>query len=207
MTTSRSLIRAAALCVAASWGIFPGAAQAQQPQTMRIRGTIAAIDGNALAIQARDGRTFDVKFAEGGRVFAFVPAALADIKPNSYIGVTAMPQPDGSQMALAIHIFMESQRGAGEGHRPWDLQPNSTMTNGVVDTTVSGVQGEELMLKYKDGEKKVIVTPQTQIVAIALGDRSELQPGAPVNFSAQRQADGTLIAPTISVGRGVVPPM
>ena len=196
-------IAATAACLA----VWSSTANAQQPQNVRIRGTIEAVDGNSLSISMRDGRRLNVGFADNGRVFAFVPAMLSDIQVNSYIGVTAMPQPDGTQLALAIHIFMESQRGVGEGHRPWDLQPNSTMTNGVVDTTVSGVSGEMLMLKYKDGEKRVVVTPETQIVAFAVGDKSELKAGTPVNFVAQRQPDGALTAPTINVGRGVVPPM
>lgn len=180
---------------------------AQQPQNVRIRGTIEALDGNVLAIKARDGSTVRVNFPENGRVLAFVKASITDIKPNSYIGVTAMPEADGSQRAIAIHIFMESQRGTGEGHRPWDLRPNSTMTNAAVDTIATGVEGELLTVKYKDGEKKVRVTPETQIVSYAEGSRSELKPPAPVNFFAQKQPDGTLTAQTINVGRGVVPPM
>jgi hypothetical protein len=183
------------------------AVMAQQPQNVRIRGTIEKLDGNDVLIKARDNQTINVKLADNVRVFAFVKASLEDIKPNSYIGVTAMPQPDGSQRAIAIHIFMESQRGTGEGHRPWDLQPNSTMTNAAVENKVAAVDGQVLTVKYKDGEKRILVTPQTQIVAYADGNRSELKPGTPVNFFAQKQPDGSFTAQAINFGRGIVPPM
>src|SRR6185503_19360997 len=139
-----------------------------------------------------------VKLADNARVLAFVKASLEDIKPNSYIGVTAMPEPDGSQRAIAIHIFMETQRGTGEGHRPWDLQPNSTMTNAAVENVVAGVDGQVITVKYKDGEKKVLVTPQTQIVSYAEGNKNEVKPGAAVNFFAQKQSDGSLTAQAIN---------
>src|SRR5437588_8275535 len=108
-----------------------------------------------LSVKARDGTQLTISVPDNVRVMNFVKASLEDIKPNSYIGVTAMPQPDGSQRAIAIHIFMESQRGTGEGHRPWDLQPNSTMTNAAVENKVAGVDGQVLTVKYKDGEKKI----------------------------------------------------
>jgi hypothetical protein len=187
--------------------IASGAVAQQQPQNVRIRGTIEKVDGNAITIKTRDGNDVTVNHPANGRVMAFVKSSMTDIKPNSYIGVTAMPQADGSQKAIAIHIFMESQRGTGEGHRPWDLRPNSTMTNAAVDNVVSGVDGQVITVKYKDGEKKVLVSPETQIVAFAEGDKSELKPGTPVNFFAQKQADGTLTAQSISIGRGVTPPM
>lgn len=180
----------------------------QPPQTVRIRGTIEKVDGDLLMIKARDGSNLNVKLAENARVMVLVKASLADIKQGSYIGVTAMPQPDGSQRAIAIHIFTEAQRGTGEGHRPWDLRPGSTMTNAAAETTVAGVHGQVVTVKYKDGEKKVIVPPDTAIVAYSPGDKSEIKPGAQIIiFGAQRQPDGTLQAPAITVGRGVAPPM
>ena len=184
-----------------------GVALAQQPP-VRIRGEIEKVDGNTLTVKARDGAVLTVNVPDNVRVMNFVKASLADIKPNSYIGVTAMPQPDGSQKAIAIHIFLEAQRGTGEGHRPWD-RPGTTMTNATVDTTVSGVDGQVITVKYKDGEKKVIVPPTATIVAYAPGDKSELKPGAQVIiFGATKQADGSLTTPAISVGRdGVTPPM
>jgi len=120
-------------------GAFLSSAVCAQPtQNVRLRGAIEKLDGNELLIKTRDGQNVTVKLSDTVKVLAFVKASLDDIKPNSYIGVTAMPQPDGNQRAIAIHIFMESQRGTGEGHRPWDLQPNSTMTNAAVENEGGG---------------------------------------------------------------------
>jgi len=130
-----------------------GTALAQQaPAPMRVRGQIEKVDGNTLTVKARDGATMAVNVPDNVRVTGLVKASLADIKPNSYIGVTAMPQPDGSQKAIAIHIFTEAQRGTGEGHRPWDLRPGSTMTNAAVETTAAS-DGQVLTVKYKSADK------------------------------------------------------
>ena len=187
-------------------------AQQQQQPPMRIRGQIEKVDGNTLSVKARDGAMLTVNVPDNVRVMNFVKASLADIKPNSYIGVTAMPQPDGSQKAIAIHIFLEAQRGTGEGHRPWDLRPGSTMTNAAVETTAGSVDGQVLTVKYKQGdkvdEKKVIVPPDAAIVTYAPADKSELKAGAQIIiFGAQKQADGTLQAQAVNVGRGITPPM
>ncbi len=190
-----------------------GTALAQQAGApMRIRGQIEKVEGNALTVRARDGAVHIVNVPDNVRVTSLVKASLADIKPNSYIGVTAMPQPDGSQRAIAIHIFTEAQRGTGEGHRPWDLRPGSTMTNAAVETSVTGVDGQVLTVKYKAGdktdEKKVIVPPDAAIVSFTPGDKSELKAGAQVIiFGAQKQADGTLQAPAVNVGKDLTPPM
>jgi hypothetical protein len=190
------------LAVAAS------SALAQQSPPVRVRGQIEKVDGDLLTINGRDGKQVNVKLADNARVMAMVKASLEDIKPNSYIGVTAMPQTDGSQKAIAIHIFLEAQRGTGEGHRPWDAQPGSTMTNAAVDTMVAGVDGQTVTVKYKDGEKKVIIPPTTPIVAYAPSDKGELKPGAQIIiFNAQTQPDGSLVAPAINVGRDLTPPM
>ena len=182
-----------------------GSALAQQPAPVRVRGEIEKVDGNTLTVKARDGAMLTINVPDNVRVMNFVKASLADIKPSSYIGVTAMPQADGSQKAIAIHIFLEAQRGTGEGHRPWDLRPGSTMTNAAVETTAGSVDGQVLTVKYKQGdkidEKKVIVPPDAAIVTYAPADRSELKPGA------QKQADGTLQAAAVNVGKGVTPPM
>jgi hypothetical protein len=190
---------------------WAGSALAQNPP-VRVRGEIEKVDGNTLSVKSRDGTAYTVNLADNARVMAFVKASLADIKPNSYIGVTAMPQADGSQKAVAIHIFLEAQRGVGEGHRPWDLRPGSTMTNAAVETTAGSVDGQVLTVKYKQGdktdEKKVIVPPDAAIVAYTPGEKSELKPGAQIIiFGAQKQADGTLQAQAVNVGRGVAPPM
>jgi hypothetical protein len=183
---------------------------AQQPPTVRVRGTVEAVDGAMLTVKSRDGQTtYRVKMADNVAVRGIVKAALSDIKDNSYIGVTGMPQADGSQKAVEIHIFPEPMRGTGEGHRPWDLQPGSTMTNAAVAQMVKGVDGEVITLKYKDGEKKILVTPQTVIVTYVPGDKSELKSGAKIFIAgAAKKEDGTLEAASISVGRdGLTPPM
>jgi len=183
---------------------------AQQPSTVRVRGTVEAVDGPMLTVKSRDGQTtYHVKLADNVAIRGIVKASLADIKQNSFIGVTGMPQADGSQKAVEIHIFPENLRGTGEGHRPWDLAPNSTMTNATVTQTVKGVEGDEITLKYKDGEKKIVVVPSTAIVTYVPADKSELKPGAKIFIAAAtKKEDGTLEAATISVGRdGITPPM
>jgi hypothetical protein len=188
--------------------VTASAAFAQQPSPVRVRGQIEKVDGEMLTVKARDGKELKIKLADNARIMAFVKASINDIKPNSYIGVTAMPQTDGTQKAIAIHIFSEAQRGTGEGFRPWDAQPGSTMTNAAVDTTVAGVDGQSVTVKYKDGEKKVLIPPATPIVAYAPGDKAEVKPGAQIIiFAAQPQPDGSLLAPAINIGRDLTPPM
>lgn len=185
---------------------FTGPTYAQE-QTVRVRGTVERVDEALYTIKARNGEQVKVKLADNATVIALVKASLADIKQSSYIGVSGMPQSDGSLKALAIHIFPEAMRGRGEGHRPWDLQPSSTMTNGTVDQTSASADGQVLTLKYKEGEKKVVVPADCPIVSFNPGDRSELKPGAGVFIVAEKQPDGTLLAPRVNVGRGVAPPM
>jgi hypothetical protein len=181
----------------------------QQSPTVRVRGTVEGIDGPTLTVKSRDGQTtYKVKVADNVAVRGVVRASLSDIKQNSFIGVTGMPT-DGSQKAVEIHIFPEALRGTGEGHRPWDLMPNSTMTNATVAQMIKGVQGDEITLKYKDGEKKIVVVPNTTIVTYVPADKSELKPGAKIFIAAaNKKEDGTLEATTVSVGRdGIMPPM
>jgi hypothetical protein len=185
------------------------AAWAQQPPTVRIRGTIEAVDGPMLSIKSREGTDMKVRMTDNVAVFGVAKTALSEIKQGSYIGVTAMPEPDGTQKALAVHIFPESQRGAAEGFRPWDLRPDSTMTNATVAETIAGTDGQNILVKYKDGEKKVVVPPDTPIVTFIAGDKSELKPGARIIiFGATKKEDGTLEANRVNVGRdGITPPM
>jgi hypothetical protein len=185
------------------------AAWAQQPPTVRIRGTIEAVDGAMLSIKSREGTDMKVRVTDNVAVFGVAKAELSEIKVGSYIGVTAMPEPDGTQKAVAVHLFPENQRGAAEGFRPWDQRPGSTMTNATVAETVKGVDGHNILVKYKDGEKKVVVPPDTPIVAFVAGDKSELKPGAKIIiFSASKKEDGTLEAARVNVGRdGITPPM
>jgi hypothetical protein len=196
--------------IAASLAIaLSSATSAQQPQTVRIRGTIEAVDGPVLSIKSRDGSDLKVRVTDNVAVFGVAKTELSEIKEGSYIGVTAMPEPDGVQKAIAVHIFPENQRGAAEGFRPWDLRANSTMTNATVAETVKGTDGQNILVKYKDGEKKVLVPPGTPIVTFVAGDKSELKPGAKVIiFGATKKADGALEANRVNVGRdGITPPM
>ena len=197
--------------LAASLGLaalFATEAWAQQPPTVRIRGTIEAVDGPMLSIKSREGTDMKVRVTDNVAVFGVAKTELSEIKEGSYIGVTAMPEPDGTQKAVAVHIFPENQRGAAEGFRPWDQRPNSTMTNATVAQTVKGTDGQNILVKYKDGEKKVVVPEGTPIVTFVAGDKSELKPGAVIFISGATKADdGTLSATRITVGRDVPPPM
>jgi hypothetical protein len=184
-------------------------AWAQQSPTVRIRGTIEAVDGPLLTVKSREGTDMKVRMTDNVAVFGVAKTELSEIKEGSYIGVTAMPEPDGTQKAVAVQIFPETQRGAAEGFRPWDQRPGSTMTNATVAETVAGTDGQHILVKYKDGEKKVVVPPGTPIVTFLAGDTSELKPGARIIiFSAARKEDGTLEAARVNVGRdGITPPM
>ena len=201
-----------ALCLAAltlfALGSVPGSIASAQ-DTVRVRGTIDRVEGPIYVVKSRDGAELKVALAENGIVVAIVKASLADIKPGLFVGSTGMPQPDGSQKAIEVHIFPEAMRGTGEGHYPWDLQADSTMTNANVEETVAGVDGQTLTLKYKTGEKKIVVTPQTVIVTYNPGDKNDLQPGTKIFIAAaKKQADGTLQAARINYGKdGLTPPM
>jgi len=185
-----------------------GIATALAQDTVRVRGTIERLDGSTYVVKARDGAELKVALADNPQIAGVVEASLSDIKQGSFVGVTAMPQADGSQRALEVHIFPEAMRGTGEGHYPWDLRPQSTMTNANVEQAVTGVDGQTLTLKYKDGEKKIFVPTSTPIVVYVQGDKSDLKPGAKVFIAAIKQPDGTLQGRAWRVGRdGVTPPM
>jgi hypothetical protein len=162
-----------------------------------------------LTVKSRDGADLKVKMADNVVVRGIVKFPLKDIKAGDFIGVTGMPQADGSQKAVEIHVFPEAMRGTGEGHRPWDLQANSTMTNANVEVAVTNVSGPEFTLKYKDGEKKIVVPSDVPVVTYVPGDKAELKPGAKIFIgAATKKDDGTLEAAQISVGRdGITPPM
>lgn len=184
-------------------------ASAQDAPPVRVRGTIERVDGQNLVVKSREGAELTVVLADNARIIGIVKASLADIKPGSFVGITGMPQPDGSQRAVEVHVFPEAMRGTGEGHYSWDLQPQSTMTNGNVEQTVVGVDGQTLTLSYKGGEKKIVVSPDTPIVSYVPADKSELKPGLKIFIgAAKKQADGTLLAPRVNFGKdGLTPPM
>jgi hypothetical protein len=178
-----------------------------EAQTQRLRGTIERVDGNTLFVKARNGAAVTLTLADNVTITAVYKAMRADIKEGDYIGSGAMPQADGSQKALEVHIFAASMRGQGDGHRPWNGAPNATMTNGAVGNIVSGVDGPVILVKYKDGEKKIVVGPETPIVRYEVGSNDDIKAGAAFSVvAATRQADGTFTAARISVGRdGGVP--
>jgi hypothetical protein len=182
---------------------------AQAQDVVRVRGTIEKADGATLLVKTREGSQVTVKLTDNAQVNGVAKAALADIKQNSFVGITAMPQADGTQKAIEVHIFPEARRGAGEGHRPWDLVPNSTMTNANVEQLVTAVDGPMRTMKYKDGEKKISVPNNATIVQFVNGDRSELKPGAKIFIAAgTKKPDGTIETGGVNVGRdGITPPM
>jgi hypothetical protein len=188
--------------------VVTSAVWAQQAPPVRVRGEITKVEGNTLSVKSRTGEDLTVKLAEPMRVSAMVKSSLADIKEGTFIGVSAMPQPDGTQKAYAIHIFMDSQRGVvADRFGPWDSRPGSTMTNANVATTVAGKDGQDLLVKYKDGEKKVVMPPDIPIARYLPGSGADLKIGAKVFVAAaQQQADGSLLAPNIAVGRDIDPP-
>ena len=191
-----------------AFGIISASAQdSAKDKPVRVAGTVESFDGQALAVKSPKLGEVKVNLTANATVFGVAKATLADIKPGSYIGVGAMPQPDGSQRAMQVTVLAESQRGLSEGHRPWDAKPNSTMTNGTVDQTVAGVDGQVLTVKYRDGEKKIIVPPDAAIQAYVVSDKSELKPGAHIAIvRAVKKPDGSLEADRVNVGRGEVVP-
>jgi hypothetical protein len=202
MTTARALAGITLLAVLAA-----GPAQAQAPQTVRLQGVIVSVDGHAVTAKSGKGAELKLNLADKVMVIEVLKASLSDIKPGDFIGSGAMPQPDGTQKAIEVHIFPESMRGAGEGFRPW-THPGSTMTNGTVGETVTGVNGQTLTVSYKGGQQKIVVPPGTPIVRFQIGDASALKPGAAFAvFAAVKQPDGSYNVARINVGvGGVVPP-
>lgn len=202
-----------ALGIAGAALLLTGAAAYAQPAggppPVRVRGEITKVEGTTLGVKMRDGQNVTLKLADPPRIAAMEKASLADIKEGSFIGVSAMPEPDGTQKAFAIHIFMDSQKGvvADRFDPKWDNRPGATMTNAIVATTVTGKDGQDLLVKYKDGEKKVVVPPGTAIAKYAPGSAADLKVGAKVFVAAaKKEADGTLTAPNIAVGRSIDPP-
>jgi hypothetical protein len=195
--------------VALSFGLICIALPASAQETVRIRGTIERIDGPVYVVKNRDGAELKLTVTDNPLFVAIVKSTMADIKQGMFVGSTGMTQPDGSQKAIEVHIFPESMRGTGEGHYDWDLKPNTKMTNANVEQTVAGVDGPMLSVKYKDGEKKIMVTPETAVVTYIAGSRDDLKPGTKVFVAAaKKQADGFLQTPRITYGKdGLTPPM
>jgi hypothetical protein len=205
-------IRAIALALLAALALpgWSAPAPAQDgPPPARIRGTIESIDGHLVVIKPRNGESLKVRLVEKARIGALVPATLADVKTGGFVGITSLPDENGNQRALEIHIFPEALRGTGEGQRPWDLGTKSTMTNGAVELRVDQVTGTELTLNFKTGAQKIVVTPETTIVAYAAVQPGDLKPGnKAILLGVKKADDGMLEAAVMSVGRdGLTPPM
>ena len=194
-----------------------GSASAQQTN-VRVRGTIEQVDGSVLTIKSRAGENLKVKLIGDAKIAAVVKAKLSDIKPGSFVGAAALPEQGGGWKAEEVHIFPESMRGTGEGDRAYDIGPKSSMTNGTVAPSpdgkstmggaVTSASGTQLTLDFQGGKKTINVTPDTKIVSMLPGSTSDLKPGAGIMIpTATRQADGTLAAARVTVGRDVAPPM
>jgi hypothetical protein len=205
LSLTRRSLTAAGLAV-----ILPASmAWSQDAPPVRVRGTIERIESPVFLVKSRDGAELKIVLADNTVAVGVVKATLADIKAGSFVGIGAMPQADGTQRALEVLIFPETMRGLGEGHYPWDLQPKSTMTNGNVEQIVTGVDGETLTVKYKDGEKKIIVPPGVPIVTFVPGDKADLKPEIKIFIGAAKKLpDGTLQAARVNYGKdGLTPPM
>jgi hypothetical protein len=170
------------------------------PPPVRVRATIASIDDGVLTVKARDGAEMRVKLADNARVSEIIKSSPADVKTGAYVAVTGMPQPDGSQKAIAVFIYAEAQRGLAEGHRPWDFAPTSTMTNATVDSQVATKDSQTLTVKYKDGEQKILVTPATEITVGTKKSAADLKPGQKILAFAKKLPDGTFETSNISFG-------
>jgi len=179
-----------------------GTAPPASAQDVRLRATIEKVDGPVYVVRIRDGSEVKLTVTDNPLFVAIVPGSMADIKPGMFVGSAGMMQEDGTQKALEVHIFPESMRGTGEGHYDWDLLPKSKMTNGNVEQAVTGVDGPVLSVKYKDGEKKLVVTPQTVVVTYEIGKREEIKPSTKIFVAAAKKLpDGTLQTPRITYGR------
>jgi hypothetical protein len=199
----RPLIAVAMVAVSTLYAIAQ-----QPPSPSRVRGTIEGVDGDVIAVKSRGGEDVKLHTTSDMRVVGIVKISLADIKVGSFIGTTTVPGVDGTPSAVEVHVFPEEMRGTGEGSRPYDLKPNSTMTNATVAESVVGNDGHTLLIKYKDGEKKVVVTPETPVVTYVPGDKADLKAGAKIIAFVKKLPDGSFETNRISVGRdGLTPPM
>jgi hypothetical protein len=183
-------------------------AVAQQTAPSRVRGTVEGVDGEVLSVKSRSGEDVKLHMTGDMKVVGIIKISLADIKVGSFIGATTVPAADGSQNAVEVHVFPEDMRGTGEGSRPYDLRPNSTMTNATVAESVVSNDGHTLLIKYKEGEKKIVVSPDTPVVTYVPADKSDLKAGAKIIAFMKKLPDGSFETNRVSVGRdGLTPPM
>jgi hypothetical protein len=188
--------------VAVGLTLICAASPALAQENVRLRATIEKVDGLVYTVKNRDGTEWKLTVSDPPLFVAIAPATMADIKPGMFVGSAGMMQEDGTQKAIEVHIFPESMRGTGEGHYDWDLLPKSKMTNANVEHMVTSSDGQVLSVKYKEGEKKLLVTPQTVVVTYVPGSKDDLKPGTKIFVSAaKKQPDGTLQTPRITYGR------
>lgn len=201
MDRMRRDLLAGALALAAGARAF-----AQQPPTARLRGTLTAVTATSLTLRQRNGQELEIALPPSLAVTEVYPVSLGDIAPGSFVGVGALPQPDGAQRAIAVTVFPEAMRGTGEGHRPFDFLPQSTMTNATVAEVAAAPDGQRLQLRYAGGQQTIVVPPEAPIVSLRPADRSLLVPGAAVAVTVQ-EVRGQPSAVRISAGRnGFAPP-
>jgi hypothetical protein len=200
------ILAAGVAALALSFGAVSSMAQSGDP--VRVRGTVASLDGSTLVVHSREGADVSIHLADKWSAIGVVKAAISDIKPGVFVGAASLPQSDSSLRAIEVLVFPETMRGFGEGHYPWDLKPSSMMTNATVGNAVDGVDGRTVTLSYKGGEKKITIPADAPIVTFAEAAKTDVKAGAPVFVPTQRQADGTMNASRVVVGKdGVVPPM
>lgn len=194
---------------ASALALLVAAAVVAEPAPLRVRGTIESVDGTTLSVKERSGATIKVKLTADAKVLTLDKKSLADVKQGTFVGITAMPQADGSQKAVEIHIFPEAMRGTGEGHYAWDLTPNSTMTNGNIESQVVSYSGQTLIMKYKEGEKKIVVPADVEVVMFAPAAVADIKAGQKFFVPRGKKLDdGTIESGVIVIGsRGVDPPM
>jgi hypothetical protein len=191
----------------------PAAAQApsqgaSEGTRTRIRGTVEKLDGQTLMVKSRDGQQLTIALAPDFTVQGVAKRSLTDIKAGDYVASTSVKGTDGKLHAVEIHIFPEAMRGVAEGQQPWDLVPDSLMTNATVSGITAAPQGQLLKVTYKGGEAEVLVGPDIPIVTYVPGDQSLLKPGAAIFLIALKKPDGTLTAPRVTAEKdGVKPPM
>jgi hypothetical protein len=181
--------------------------QAEDTKPTRVRGAITAVEGDLLKVHSTRGEDLQVNLTQDTQVRGVTLAQVSEIKPGSYIGSAAVPQPDGTLKALEVHVFPPEMAGTGDGHRAFDLGKDSTMTNGSVGDLVTS-NGRTITVNYKGGQKKIVIPDDVPIVNLVPADRSLLKPGVKVVLQAQKAEDGALNAVSISAGEnGVTPPM
>lgn len=199
-------MRARIFASVAALAVLAASAAAQQPKTQVVKGKIASVDGSVVTVDQAKGGAAKVKLTDKALIMTVGRATLDELRVGAFVGVGAMPQPDGSQKAIRVMIFPEVQRGTGEGHYPWTTPgsvPNSTMTNATVDTTVAGVDGRILTVKYKGGTQKIIIGKDAVILSNIPGTMADLKPGVAITIpAAEVTGDGSLQTSRVNIGRG-----